>query len=123
MCKNEKTAFFIVTENDSVVDCKLPDMGVLFTLNDDMFMVRQETVGQFTELKDKAGKEIYEGDIMAITTPISGLFDYRKVQYNDIKGAWTMRTKHIWSFLYELNNEYIVIGNIHDNPELMKEEE
>ena len=82
--------------------------------------VEEDTIGQFTGLYDKNGKDIYEGDIMAIKTPISGLFDCRQVRYNDIKGAWTLRTNHIWSFLYELNDEYIVIGNIHDNPELLK---
>lgn len=101
----------------------VPPMGILFTLNEDIFLVDPATVGQYTGLTDKDGNEIYDGDIMAIKTRISGLYDYRRVQYNDIKGAWTAVTDHIchiWSFLYELNDDYIVIGNIHDNHELLK---
>lgn len=80
----------------------------------DNYTVDPNTVGQFTELFDKDNNEIYDGAIMAIETPISGLYDYRRVQYSDIKGAWIAVTDHTWSYLHEINSEYKVVGNIHD---------
>lgn len=95
------------------------------------YQVVSETVGQFTGLLDKSGKELYEGDI--IKAP-SG----RK--YIVIWATWKheeRRTKFLtdiyeftgWCIAYDINKpldtldfEIIsgeVIGNIHDNPELI----
>lgn len=87
----------------------------------DDWRIDADTVGQFTGLHDKNGKEIYEGDI---------LFDYDfnemvEVEYEEQLGAFILdkiptigAVGYIGSKDTELYCE--IIGNIHDNPELMK---
>ena len=113
----EKMASFIIVDNNAVVDHKLPPMAILFTLNKDIFMVKPETVGQFTDLHDKNGKEIYKDDIVefvnvdlpdCVIVYDNGSFMYRELG-EDIS-------------LEELRLQFTVevIGNIHDNPNLLQ---
>jgi uncharacterized phage protein (TIGR01671 family) len=93
---------------------------------------------QFTGLKDKSGKEVYEGDILRFS-PTNGYekttFNAFEVFWHDNDAApdgtigWHMNRMHpqgnsaggvVYKFLPRNVSSMEVIGNIYENPELIE---
>jgi uncharacterized phage protein (TIGR01671 family) len=96
-----------------------PHIGCFWKPN----MVIPETVGQFTGLTDKNGKKIFEGDVVRETflatdvigdiRYIDGCFDF----------VFKRDGREVRDYLKCLTCNHCVeiIGNIHDNPELLED--
>ena len=97
-------------------------------------LVDPSTVGQYTGLVDKNGRRIFEGDILHIAKIADGLGGYYQPPFDypvNVVVKWDL-CAWMWETLCE-DKRYIsfpdawyhyeceVIGNIHDNPELLEE--
>lgn len=94
--------------------------GRCFIFNDECRAeVDPSTVGQYTGLKDKNGKEIYEGDILTDKYESIGVVEWQNggfvVNLGDVD---ILQIADCFDDSYQM----WTIGNIHDNPELLKTE-
>ena len=82
--------------------------------------VYPETVGQYTGLTDKNGKKIFEGDIVKINLyEPSRFYEIGYIKYDYFKTRFVFCTDE-GDYGIDITCVFEVIGNIHDNPELLK---
>ena len=99
------------------------------------FNVKPNTIGQYTDLTDKNGTKIFEGDIVKCTDTFGG-YEFIAVvmfgnpngeynwgfQLNRISGASANTDILLWVEMEETGAFIEIIGNMHDNPELLESE-
>lgn len=80
------------------------------------YQVDLDTVGQYTGLKDKNGKRIFDGDIVRIKED-EDIYKPGIVEWQASEARYLVRID--W-YLFAMDEwDYEVIGNIYDNPELL----
>ena len=85
--------------------------------------VDPESVGQFTGLRDSDRREIYEGDIVKIKDLIEDTPFGVVTMHND-SARFIVLDSRRGCLVAPLTvaNSFIIIGNVHDNPELLEKQ-
>lgn len=104
----------IITQSDDETE-EMP----CFDMCDYQEEVFENTIGQYTGLKDKNGTKIFEGDILEYEFEDIG----KQKAYVDWNGKYASFTLEVISedFEYAPIESGVIIGNIYDNAELLGE--
>lgn len=101
------------------------ELTVFFSKN---AIVNPETIGQYTGKTDKNGNKIFEGSIIKYTNNQKGVYEIGKkmkgfVCFDENIGCYISKNNFQKHADFWFASDIEVIGNIHDNPELLEDEE
>ena len=129
--KSEKctTRVFIVPKGEYIDDAITKDNRLILVMP--QVEIVPETIGQYTGLTDKNGKKIFEGDVILFEDESPTNYEYHdstEMRCGEIKFDWgefylTNRVAvEMSDLVYDNKLDGQIVGNIHDNPELLKGE-
>lgn len=132
LVKNKPTGTFRIFVDFGNVKHADHTESQLHECSGELYIVKPETVGQYTGLTDKNGTKIFEGDIVEafnVSTGqtikgfvdfLNGTFILRNITNNQEIRYWS-DGNHDWYSIEQYDYfELEVIGNIHQNKELIK---
>ena len=93
-------------------------LAIISDADENETLVNPETVGQYTGLKDLHGTRIFESDIVKVYDVYCNETVVGVVEFCD--GSFHIYDKDFTSYDRWMYYEVEVIGNIHDNPELIE---
>ena len=116
---NGEMVYGNLMDSDSIVG-KIADFDGEYFIPEFWYKVDPETVGQFTGLTDKNGTKIFDGDIVRLYDDSEDELTNGVVVFNADFCSFCVSMKGHEDIMLMAHWQYEVIGNIHDNPELIK---
>lgn len=71
---------------------------------------------QFSGVKDKAGQELYEADVIKFNDGVDDI--YGLISYDDEDGTYRVSYENITEHLSDREGDFEIVGNIFENPDL-----
>lgn len=109
----------LLTDNKTVYDILYPEVQSDGKLKFRRFEVDPDTIGQFTGLVDRNGKEIYENDIVSFHRKRRSFL----VMWNDDLCVYQFSDGSLINSDDNYSAIIFVVGNAFDNPELLNEKQ
>lgn len=117
--KNCDDPFGPMVDRPSIIKLEAPCDGFWFDVD-------PATVGQYTGLQDKNGKKIFEGDIVEGHCHSAWNHDLMRGEVAYGRNGFEARhyvkcgdERRYFAYKVLFSKDVVVIGNIHDNPELL----
>ena len=112
---------FFCNENcDSVFSLMYEQANIIKKGTGYWYSVIPNTVGQYTGLTDKNGKRIFEGDILQYKNETCWVINWCAEETRFVVTGYIDGKKCEHICIDTVFRDFEVIGNIHDNPELLK---
>ena len=114
-----------INESHTDIFCYEKDRSIIQTVAHEVY---PETVGQFTGLTDKNGTKIFEGDIIEGRCHSQWRHELQRCEVTYCRDGFEARhhvkcgkERRYYTYKVLFSKDVVVIGNIHDNPELLEE--
>lgn len=104
--------FYFDSHDDDIQDCA-EDISRSFSVG-----FKDCELMQSTGLRDKNGVEIFEGDVVAY----NGIRDFRLCIQRAFGGTYIAVNGKTTELLKYINEGFVIIGNIYENPELLEQQ-